>query len=154
MRNGLNHSLCLHADPKVLDLSPQGATLAYAAPEVLRCLQLQQEGTADAAHALINGPSADWWSVGVVLYELLTGERPCDNQPCSSVNKAPDNVPSHGKAQWEDYECVLTCHRTWVSTLWACVFGAFSAMHPHILDIVYVNYLLQAQLCSSERQVA
>ena len=111
----------LYADPLVLDLSPQGGTPAYAAPEVLQCLQLQHEGTADAAHALINGPAADWWSVGVVLYELLTGERPFSDQHCSSIREAPDTVSSHDKAQWEQYECVLACRRTWVSTLLLCL---------------------------------
>jgi len=64
--------LCLSADVTVLDVNPQGATPAYAAPELLRSLQLQCQGAGPADPGLlINGPSADWWAVGIVLFELL-----------------------------------------------------------------------------------
>ncbi len=69
--------VCLSADVTVLDVNPQGATPAYASPELLRSLQLHCQGF-DVAEPglLINGPSADWWAVGIVLFELLTRELP------------------------------------------------------------------------------
>ncbi len=115
------HTLCdtqmlLVADPKVLDVVPQGATAAYAAPEVLRSLQLQFEWAHDSETGVrINGPSADFWAVGMVLYELLTGEVPFDGKDSSVVTEAPTDVPSKSKDQWEDYESVLDLQRSWVS---------------------------------------
>ncbi len=65
------------ADVKAMDIEPQGATAPYAAPELLQSLQLQYEGaTSRRPGVLINGCAADWWAIGVVLYELLTGELP------------------------------------------------------------------------------
>ncbi len=65
--------ICLSADPRVQDLHPQGATPAFAAPEVLRFLQKQHEGAElnQWGKVPVNGPSSDWWSVGVVLFFLL-----------------------------------------------------------------------------------
>lgn len=60
----------LYADHRVQDIAPHGATAAYAAPEVLHSLEVHcRAGSSGADTALINGPSADWWSVGVVLYD-------------------------------------------------------------------------------------
>ncbi len=57
---------------------PQGATTAYAAPEVLYSLRLQFDPQVRRdqvqEYLWINGASADWWSLGIVLFELLTGE--------------------------------------------------------------------------------
>ena len=75
----LSHFLSLHADPDVQDLSLPGAMPACAAPQVFCYHRIQPKGTADAAYALISKPSANWRSVGVVLYELLTGEQPFSN---------------------------------------------------------------------------
>ena len=106
--------LCLSADLTVLDLHPQGATPAYAAPEVLRSLQQQYEG-AKWDDTLVNGPSADWWSVGVVLFSLLTEEMPLSDEQSPTAREAPVTVPSHCRAQWEDHQCVLEGQQTWVS---------------------------------------
>ncbi len=93
-----------------MTVNPQGATPAYAAPELLRSLQLQCEegGVADPG-LLVNGPSADWWAVGIVLFELLTGELPFRGKA------APECLDSHCKKQWEDYEDMLQAHQSWVS---------------------------------------
>ena len=113
-----SHHLCkdhskvlfLSADVTLLDVNPHGAKPAYAAPELLRSLQLQCQG-AGPAHPglLINGPSADWWAVGVVLFELLTGEMPFRGK---AATKAPECIVSHCKKQWEDYEDVLQGHQS------------------------------------------
>ena len=109
--------VCLSTDPRVQDLHPQGATPAFAAPDVLRFLQKQHEGAElnQSGQVPVNGPSLDWWSVGVVLFFLLTGELPFNDEG-PTVSKAPLNVPSHCRAQWEDYECVLEWQQIWVST--------------------------------------
>jgi len=88
----------------------------YAAPEVLRFLQQQHEGRewGKWSRTLVNGPSADWWSVGVVLFSLLTGELPFSDEG-PTEREAPVNVPSHCRAQWEDYQCVLEEQQIWVS---------------------------------------
>ncbi len=111
------HVSCTASDPSVLDVIPQGATAAYAAPEVLRSLQLQFEGAASAkTGVLVNGSSADWWSTGITLYELLTGELPfCSSKEGSVAKKVPEQVHLHCKAHWEDYECVRQLQQTWVS---------------------------------------
>ncbi len=105
--------VCLSADVTVLDVNPQGATPAYAAPELLRSLQLHCQGAGPADPGLlINGPSADWWAVGIVLFELLTGELPFRGK---AATKAPEYINSLCKEQWEDYEGVLQAHQSWVS---------------------------------------
>ncbi len=108
------------ADPRALDVVPQGATSAYAAPEVLSSLQYQFEGSGDReAGVQINGPSADFWAVGMVLYELLTGELPFDSRNKCAARKAPTYVYSECKSQWEDYVFVLDLQQTWVSHCYA-----------------------------------
>ena len=105
--------LCLLADVTILDVNPQGATPAYAAPELLCSLQLQCQGAGPADPGLlINGPSADWWAIGIVLFELLTGEVPFCGK---AATKAPECIDSLCKEQWEDYKDGLQGHESWVS---------------------------------------
>ena len=105
--------LCLPADVTALDINPQGATPAYAAPELLRSLQLHRQGAEPADPGLlINGPSADWWAISIVLFELLTGELPFCGK---AATKAPECIDSLCKEQWEEYEGVLQAHQSWVS---------------------------------------
>jgi len=105
--------LCPSADPTVLDLHPQGATPAYAAPEVLRSLQQQYEG-AEWDDTLVNGPSADWWSVGVVLFSLLTGDMPFSDERSPSAREAPVTVSfirfSLGVVTMYSYPLSNVCH--------------------------------------------
>ena len=71
-------TLSVTADPYVMDVIPQGATAAYASPELLESLQMQFVGQDSPSALQINGSAADWWSSGVVVYEVLTGELPFD----------------------------------------------------------------------------
>ena len=102
-------------DPGALDVLPQGATAPYAAPELLRALQLQFEGADEAEGMLVNGPSADWWATGVVLFELLTGELPFNGKGGPAPVKVPEAVASQCSAHWEEYACMLSAQESWVS---------------------------------------
>ncbi|KAL0045200.1 hypothetical protein WJX82_000449 [Trebouxia sp. C0006] len=120
-------------DVTVLDVNPQGATPAYAAPELLRSLQLHcEEFDVTEPGLLINGPSADWWAVGIVLFELLTGELPF---PGKAAAKAPEYINSLCKEQWEDYEGVLQAHQSWVQACEVAFQTGSEVQHP-LLDRV------------------
>lgn len=101
----------------MLDVTPHGATAAYAAPELLLSLQRQFEGRDMSEVVLISGPSADWWAVGCVLFEILTGELPFQSKDCPAAVEAPQTVPVESRAQWEVYEDMLQAQQTWVSSL-------------------------------------
>ena len=119
-----------------MDVIPHGATAAYAAPEVLESLQLQFKGADPCweGGVTMNGASADFWSVGVVLYKLLTGELPFSIESKGSVgllgisqlcftdkvtktlliSHAPEMVSSQHWDDWENYAAVLAAQQTWV----------------------------------------
>ena len=105
--------ICLPADAKALAVIPRSVTASYAAPEVLRSLQLQCTGA--CVHRVgINGPSADFWAVGVVLYELLTGELPFTGK-CYTAGQEPEYpLPPDLKPEWERYTCMLEGQQSWV----------------------------------------
>ena len=113
-------SALLLADDHALDVTPQGCTIAYAAPEVLRSLQQQCEGL-QATNDTLNGPSADFWSAGVVLYELLTGELPFDTKGRVTSEMAPEHLHTHCKDDWEEYHSTLVLQQHWVGCLSCCL---------------------------------
>ncbi len=101
----------------MLDVNPQGAIAAYAAPKLLLSPQLEFEGQDMSAEVMINGPSADWWAVGCVLFEILTGEGPFNSKDCPAAVEVPQTVSAEGRAQWKVYEHMRQAQQTWVSLL-------------------------------------
>jgi serine/threonine protein kinase len=68
-------------------LLPYGFTLGYAAPEAIEALK----GTTKVH----NPPALDIWSLGIILYELLTGHRPFEEPDLEDkiqMHELPDQI--------------------------------------------------------------
>ncbi|DBB12311.1 TPA: Ribosomal protein S6 kinase alpha-4, variant 2 [Trebouxia sp. C0006] len=97
-----------------LDVWPQGTTTAYAAPEVLYSLQLQADPLVRREYLQdclwINGASADWWSLGIVLFELLIGELPFKGTKGSTADTDSSDVSSYHLGE---IYCTYATQQTW-----------------------------------------
>lgn len=64
----------------------------YIAPEILCDIQLDDDH--------ITGPSMDWWSIGVILFEFLTGIPPFNDD---EIEKIFQNIINH-RIPWDQLE--------------------------------------------------
>lgn len=108
---GEHHS---RVDVHIKDVVPTGATTAYAAPELLRSIQIQWMGAKDHEKGvMINGPAADMWSFGCVCYEMLTGKLPFLSDYTSTVS-TPSMVPQELVPIYREYQSRREEHLIWV----------------------------------------
>ena len=75
------------------------------------CSQSYQHVDADLE---INGPAADLWATGVLLFEMLFGELPFCVDETLPLPDAPACVPDDEKSAWQQYEAVRRLHQAWV----------------------------------------
>ena len=118
-------------DLSITDVKPAGCTVPYAAPEVLKSLQLQVMGAPDGQNGvLVNGCAADMWSYGCIMYEMLTGCKPFLPAEEAFHLTVPSLVPSQAGDQWRVYDAFLHEQRQWVSactrTVLAMLVAAFA----------------------------
>ncbi|KAL3140269.1 hypothetical protein ABBQ38_004538 [Trebouxia sp. C0009 RCD-2024] len=127
------HRMQAVLDIHTQEVQPTGATTDYASPEQLRSLQIQFERR-EHEDLLINGASSDMFSVGVVLYEQLTGVLPF--QPVEHISRsAPASVPEELKGRWEEYEAMSQAHRLWEGAVVQAHHSGSPVKHP-LLDKV------------------
>ena len=98
-----NISYVSKTDPKVSKLKKTKLSITrannkivgtpdYIAPEILTDVQLDDDN--------FTGPSMDWWSIGVILFEFLTGIPPFNDD---EIDKIFQNIINH-RIPWDQLE--------------------------------------------------
>lgn len=81
-------------------IAPLSYSLRYAPPEVIRALEGGQR-------TIQADPAVDIWAIGVIAFELLTGERalhPSGLEPAAAETAALDAISGRSQLPWEQAE--------------------------------------------------
>ena len=100
----------------VRDTNPRGCSMLFAPSEQIRSYQLYMLGCDDHPETKINGPAADQWASGVVMFQLLTGDLPFIPGKTKPLPLAPKQLDEDDQHDWQLYEDMRYLHRQWVST--------------------------------------
>jgi serine/threonine protein kinase len=108
----------------------------YMAPEIIlksghnfRCVPV-----CDVVHVIVTHCSADWWSVGILLYELLCGEAPF---ACASNKLTYDFIAYSSKMPYFPSHVSLHARDLMTRLLCRCVFVCADSLLPFSRFFLY-----------------
>ena len=94
---------------------PKGLTPDYAAPEVLNSF-LDKFKKAPGNSRQVDGPAADMYSAGIILFQMLTGCTPFSTTSMDFTTiEVPKKVPQHLREIWQMAAAVTQQQTSWVS---------------------------------------
>ncbi|KAL3143924.1 hypothetical protein ABBQ32_003740 [Trebouxia sp. C0010 RCD-2024] len=106
------YSRVCHAGEK--DVTPKGLAPDYSAPEVLQSFFTNFKRSRYHSRQ-VDGPPADIYSAGVILFQMLTGCIPFSANRVVFPIEVPEYIPQHSRELWHKAAAVSTQQALWAA---------------------------------------